>query len=330
MTEKLAEALAIDKARREPVSVCRRCGVAARVPDPATCTVCGANDFEVVEPEVLDRIAADEGGVEEETTYDGRKLAWTQEAKKALRAIDDRYQRRRAKARIEKAAHGRRIDPITLDMAVRFIEEETGVLYKRSAAPAAAAATGKAAEPAAEKPDGTAPAPAAAEPDDLELKILARDAKNTPLLSRLDWTAEAIERVLRVPAGFMRDKTQRRIEELAAETGAARVDLALVEEGIEIGKRMMAEMLAQQATAKAEAAPAQSTAAAPGNGRHAGNGGNGSNGHPAAGNGEAAEGCPVDTAAADRPAAPRRAALNEVGVMSELDRQRRELGVGSD
>jgi nucleotide-binding universal stress UspA family protein len=313
MTEKLAEALAIDKARREPVSVCRRCGVAARVPDPATCTVCGANDFEVVEPEVLDRIAADEGGVEEETTYDGRKLAWTQEAKKALRAIDDRYQRRRAKARIEKAAHGRRIDPITLDMAVRFIEEETGVLYKRSAAPAAAAATGKAAEPAAGKPDGTA---AAAEPDDPELKILARDAKNTPLLSRLDWTAEAIERVLRVPAGFMRDKTQRRIEELAAETGAARVDLALVEEGIEIGKRMMAEMLAQQATAKAEAAPAQSTAAAPGNGRHAGNGGNGSNGHPAAGNGEAAEGCPVDTAAAERPAAPRRAALIEVGVMS--------------
>ena len=139
MTEKLAEALALDKARREPVSICKGCGVAAKVPDPAVCTVCGGTDFEVVEPEVLDRIADAEGGVEEETTYDGRKLAWTQEAKKALRAIDDKYQRRRAKARIEKSAHGRRMDPITLEFTQRFIEEETGVLYKASGSEGATA-----------------------------------------------------------------------------------------------------------------------------------------------------------------------------------------------
>ena len=42
----------------------------------------------------------------------------------------------------------------------------------------------------------------------------------------------------------MRNKTQERIEELARERAAAAIDLALVEEGIEIGKKMMAEMIA--------------------------------------------------------------------------------------
>ena len=42
----------------------------------------------------------------------------------------------------------------------------------------------------------------------------------------------------------MRNKTQERVEELARERAAAAIDLGLVEEGIEIGKKMMAEMIA--------------------------------------------------------------------------------------
>ena len=218
LTERLAEALAFEKAQQEQVSICKGCGVAARIPDPVTCTVCGGQDFEVVAPEVIARIIESEGGAHEETTYDGRKLAWTQDARGALRSIEDRYQRRRAKARIEKAAHGKRMATITLDLAQRFIEEETGVLYNKGAA-----------KPQAEEPAETAApeAPAAAE-EDAELKILARDAKNNPFVSRYDWTSEAIERILRVPSGFMRDRTQRRVEELAAEQGVAGIDLALV------------------------------------------------------------------------------------------------------
>ena len=45
----------------------------------------------------------------------------------------------------------------------------------------------------------------------------------------------------------MRSQTQERIEELARER-ATTIDLALVEEGIEIGKRMMAEMIASYPT----------------------------------------------------------------------------------
>ena len=42
----------------------------------------------------------------------------------------------------------------------------------------------------------------------------------------------------------MRNKTQERIEELARERTATSIDLTLVEEGIEMGKKMMAEMIA--------------------------------------------------------------------------------------
>jgi hypothetical protein len=77
-----------------------------------------------------------------------------------------------------------------------------------------------------------------------EARLVARDDKKNPLISTFDWTADAAQRVLRVPAGFMRNKTQERIEELARERAASTIDLALVEEGIEIGKKMMAEMIA--------------------------------------------------------------------------------------
>src|SRR6185295_10552125 len=74
-------------------------------------------------------------------------------------------------------------------------------------------------------------------------KLIARDAKKNPLFSELDWAADATERILRVPAGFMRDRTQRRIEELARERGLALVDLGVVEAGIEDGRKAMEEMI---------------------------------------------------------------------------------------
>ncbi len=325
-TEKLAEALAFEKARRQEVALCKGCGVAARVPDPVRCTVCGGSEFEIVAPEVIDRIVESEGGSSEERTYDGRKLAWTQEARKSLRAIGDRYQRRRAKARIEKAAHGQQMETITLDLAKRFIEEETGVLYDAAAIP------DEVDEPE-EMDEVAADGASIHEADDDGLRLIARDAANNPLLSRFDWSDDAARRVLRVPAGFMRDRTQRRIEELAGEKGAAAIDLALVEEGIEHGRRMMAEMIGQQEAAKKPAA-----AGAEAHGAHSAQGnGHGANGSPA--NGE----CPVeasDEAAAqveaaggdgdgdgDRNDHPRMA-LNEVSVMSEMERQRRGLGGG--
>ena len=67
-----------------------------------------------------------EGGLQEETTYDGRKLRWSEDARKGLWTMKNAYQRRRVKARVEKRARMTKLDAITLDFARQVIEEETG------------------------------------------------------------------------------------------------------------------------------------------------------------------------------------------------------------
>jgi hypothetical protein len=156
----------------------------------------------------------------------------------------DAYTRRRTKARVEKSARMRRMSTITLDFARAIVEEKTGkplVLGPEADEPAARAET----------PQETAPA------DDGK-KLIARDAKNNPLVSSYEWTADAVKRVLRVPAGFMRNKTQDRIEEVAAEREVKTIDLDLVEDGIEMGRQMMASMI-QTYQANPEAARQQSS-----------------------------------------------------------------------
>jgi hypothetical protein len=196
------------------------------------CTVCGASDFEVITREMIEKIAEVEGGLQEETTYDGRKLRWSEEARKGLWTMKNAYQRRRVKARVEKRARMMRLDAITLEFARQVIEEETGAPLEIGTLSA-----GVTAPPPA---DAAQPATAAGS----EPRLIARDDRKNPLISSFDWTNDATQRIFRVPAGFMRSKTQERIEELARERAAASIDLGLVEEGIEIDKRMMAEMIA--------------------------------------------------------------------------------------
>jgi hypothetical protein len=145
------------------------------------------------------------------------------------------YQRRRVKARVEKSARMRKLDAITLEFARQVIEEETGAAL--DIRPAPVSPERGAGERA--KADGTPP-PAPGN----ESKLIARDERKNPLISTFEWTAEATQRIMRVPAGFMRNKTQERIEELARERAATAIDLPLVEDGIELGKKMMAEMIA--------------------------------------------------------------------------------------
>jgi len=233
-TKALAEAVALERAKSGPVSMCRSCGVAATQSGAVKCTVCGSTDFEVISQEMIEKIAAAEGGLEEETTYDGRKLRWSEDARKGLWTMKNAYMRRRVKARVEKRARMMKLDAITLDFARQVIEEETGTpLDIKSSAPQEAT----------------------------EAKLVARDDKKNPLISTFAWAEDATARILRVPAGFMRNKTQERIEGLAKERGAITIDLALVEEGIEIGKKIMAEVIAAYPGAtKAAATPAHAPA----------------------------------------------------------------------
>ncbi|HUD72975.1 MAG TPA: PCP reductase family protein, partial [Dongiaceae bacterium] len=138
------------------------------------------------------------------------------------------------------------------------------------------------------------PAPAA------ERRLIARDANKNPLLSPYAWTEEAVARVFRVPAGFMRNQTQERIEALTAERGVSNIDLALVEEGIEFGKQMMAAMI--EGYKKPNAVAPAPTAGASGNSAAA----------------------PSTSTTPSTPPASRPSGLNEVGRMSVMAAARRE------
>jgi hypothetical protein len=242
-TKALAEAVALERAKSGPVSMCRSCGVAATQIGAVKCTVCGAADFEVISTEMIERIAAAEGGLEEEATYDGRKLRWSEDARKGLWTMKNAYQRRRVKARVEKRARMMRLDAITLDFARQVIEEETGTpleiqAARANGAPGAGAGTDPSAGPGSPRSVSSG-----------EARLIARDDKKNPLVSTFEWTDDAAQRILRVPAGFMRNKTQERVEQLAQERAAATIDLGLVEEAIEIGKKIMAEVIANYPTA---------------------------------------------------------------------------------
>jgi hypothetical protein len=219
---KLAEAVVLEHAAQRSISICRKCGVSASEANAVVCSVCGSTSFQVVSPEMVEQIIEMEGGGQEETTYDGRRLTWTRDAKQALWTMPDAYKRRRVKARVEKAARMKHLSTVSLELARAMIEEETG-------APVVLPANGAAVEAPAPARDGK--------------KLIARDAKKSPLFSELDWAGDAVDRILRVPAGFMRNRTQGRIEEIARARGLAAIDLALVEEGIEDGRQAMEEMI---------------------------------------------------------------------------------------
>jgi hypothetical protein len=90
----------------------------------------------------------------------------------------------------------KKLDVITLEFAKKVIEDETGAPVELG-------------EKGTVPQSGTVPFSA-----DSEKKLIARDAKNVPLVSTFDWTADAAQRALRIPAGFMRNRTQDRIEAL--------------------------------------------------------------------------------------------------------------------
>jgi hypothetical protein len=112
----------------------------------------------------------------------------------------------------------------------------------------------------------------------------------------------------------MRNKTQERIEELAAERGVTAIDLALVEDGIEFGKRMMAEMIATYSPPGAGAS-ADTAAAADRNGGTApvgaGNAGSAAGADPGA-----ASSASPSPSASPAPAAPSR---NGSGYLNEVN-----------
>src|SRR5215475_15379813 len=128
----LAEDVAVAQLRAESqaaTAICSICGYTVKGPNAVvTCPVCKAapDKFQVITREVVETIAAQEGGIEEEESMPGVQVKWSADARDALREVEDAYLRRRAKARVEKYARSKKIPVITCQLALPMIEETVG------------------------------------------------------------------------------------------------------------------------------------------------------------------------------------------------------------
>ncbi len=219
----LAEDVAVATLRAEEAGVsaiCSVCGYTVKGPNPVvTCPVCGAEPgrFSLVDRAVIEQIATAEGGIAEEEVLPGVSVRWAHEAREGLREVTDAYLRRRAKARIEKYARSRKIPVITKELAFPLIEETVGrdklgagwdtLIANTRFLPASFQAV---AAPGGE----------------------------------FTWTEEAVARLNRVPAGFMRDMTREEIEKVARGKQLGVIDLAACEAGIGQARSTMNEVIA--------------------------------------------------------------------------------------
>ncbi len=202
--------------------ICGECGYAAHNQQPVKCPVCSSEPerFQVVDKNSLEHVAIDEGGTEAEETFDGVRLQWSEESKKALRRVPRGYMRRNVKARIEKSARSQKISTITNAFATEIIDDSMG-------------------EAAAVRED-------APELREVQAQTGSQNAEVVQdFESSVKWTEEAVERLNLVPAGFMRNITQTRIEQRAQENNVTQVTLDFAARVIEDGRSLANEVLGE-------------------------------------------------------------------------------------
>ena len=111
--------------------VCDGCGYIGKGETPVKCPVCSAEGqrFKQVDKKIFEVAAKAEGGLETDVAYDDVPMQWTKDAKEAIRAVPAGFQRRRAKARIEKSARKLGMTTITLEYSAPMIKEAAAEDY---------------------------------------------------------------------------------------------------------------------------------------------------------------------------------------------------------
>ncbi|MDR4494253.1 MAG: universal stress protein [Nitrospirales bacterium] len=203
--------------------VCGGCGYIGKGDHPVQCPVCGVDgaQFKEVDKSVFDAAAKAEGGLETQLSYDDIPMQWTKDAREAIRAVPAGFQRRRAKAKIEKSARKLGMTTITLEYAGTMIQEAASEDYTPIFANKSTP------EESAVQSEG---------PQDA-------DANGADAVSPYTWEPEAIKRLERAPAGFMRDCTKALIIKHAEKIGTTTITLDVATQGIEQAKHTMEEAM---------------------------------------------------------------------------------------
>ncbi|MDF0664901.1 MAG: universal stress protein [Nitrospira sp.] len=206
--------------------VCDGCGYIGKGDTPVKCPVCSSDGtrFKQVDKKVFEVAAKAEGELETDVAYDDVPIQWTKDAKEAIRAVPAGFQRRRAKARIEKSARKLGMTTITLEYAAPMIKEAASEDYTPIFS---------------NKGTGTSPA--------AETGLAATNGNGSnghvEPASPYTWTSDAQARLDRAPEGFMRDCTRALILKHAEKMGATVITLEVANEGIEQAKGYMAEAM---------------------------------------------------------------------------------------
>ena len=232
--------IAEDTAAKEIVNrdsvtwICSQCGYSARDFEPVRCAVCGspAEAFQKLDKDAIAQLAKLEGGSQEQETFDDVRLKWTKDALKEIRSVPDGYQMRRAKAQIEKRARVQRVPTITLGMVRAVLTGNAEELQNLT--------PGGHLKTVGEHADGSREAPTRKAAEDL-----IQDGE-------FMWARNARARLSRVPEGFMRTRTQERIEAVARASNTNLITLAITEAGIRDGIKLMEEMIQEQARADSD------------------------------------------------------------------------------
>jgi len=205
------------KAPEDVTLKCTSCGAIMKG-DAVKCGVCnaGAERLLPVDKSEFTPDSREEKEVQTITTFDSVEVQWTQDAMARLDEVPEGHVRRRARARIEKTARVQKIATISLAFVNKILNEK-----------------------------------AVKENDNGSSKV--EPAKPASQLGEVDenqftWTEDALQRLERVPAGFMRDSTKKRVHMWAHEKGITYIDLATCELGIEESKKMMEQALANGMT----------------------------------------------------------------------------------
>lgn len=209
--------------------VCDGCGYIGKGDTPVKCPVCGATGdrFNQVDRSIFEAAAKAEGAIETDLAYDDVPMQWTKEAKEAIRTVPAGFQRRRAKAKIEKSARKLGMTTITLEYAGPMIKEAAAEDYTPIFV---------------NKGTGTAPNAAAAVDQPASNGRTQENGANHQT-SGYTWTADAQTRLERAPEGFMRDCTRALIQKHADKIGTTVITLEVANEGINQAKRYMEEAM---------------------------------------------------------------------------------------
>ena len=201
----------------QPYYVCGGCGYIGKGDHPVKCPICDAagEAFNTVDKSIFDAAAQQEGALETQLAYDDVPMQWTKDAKEAIRAVPAGFQRRRAKAKIEKSARKLGMTTITLEYAAPMIQEAASEDYTPIFSNKAA--------------NGAPPAPDTNE----------APAEDAPYR----WEPEAVQRLERAPEGFMRDCTKALILKHAEKLGTTQITLDVANEGIQQAKETMEEAM---------------------------------------------------------------------------------------